>query len=176
MQPKQTMPAAPRMSLFDVAAEYRAQVEALYDIDLDEQTLADTLEALSGDLEVKANNTAIVVKNLEALADAMDREIRRMDERRKATQARAMSLRRYILQAMDLAGVKRIESPWFRLRTQNNPQSVDVFDEAQVPSEYRKTPPPPPPEVSKTLIRAAIESGVDVPGARLIQTRRLVIE
>ena len=39
-------------ALYELAAEYRADAEKLADMDLDEQTLADTLEGLGGELEV----------------------------------------------------------------------------------------------------------------------------
>ena len=48
------------LSLFSIAAEYRADCEKLCDLDLDEATLRDTLEGMSGELEVKARNVAIV--------------------------------------------------------------------------------------------------------------------
>ncbi|MBI5270655.1 MAG: siphovirus Gp157 family protein [Burkholderiales bacterium] len=163
-------------SLFEVAAQYRDDIERLLDLDLDEQTLADTLDSLGGELQVKAQNTVMAARSLEALAEAMGREMQRMEQRRKAVQARAASLRRYIMDAMQLAGVKRIECPAFRIRTQANPASVEVFDPDQVPDAYRRQAAPPPPEISKSAIHDAIKLGVEVPGARLVKTSRLVIE
>jgi hypothetical protein len=56
------------MNLFEIASEYRADAAKLEDLDLDETTLSDTLEAISGDLETKCMNTAFVARNLEATA------------------------------------------------------------------------------------------------------------
>ena len=39
-------------SLYDIAAEYRQTADKLADLDLDEQTISDTLEGMSGALEV----------------------------------------------------------------------------------------------------------------------------
>jgi hypothetical protein len=39
-------------ALYEIAHQYRADADKLADMDLDEQTLADTLDSLSGDLEV----------------------------------------------------------------------------------------------------------------------------
>ena len=58
-------------ALYELAAEYRADCEKLADMDMDEQTLADTLEGLSGELEVKAQNVIMFTRNLEATAAAI---------------------------------------------------------------------------------------------------------
>ena len=57
--------------LFVLAGEYRSAAQKLADLDLDEQTVADTLESLSGDLEVKATNVAMFARDLEARAEAI---------------------------------------------------------------------------------------------------------
>ena len=46
-------------ALYLLAEEYRAAAEKLADLDLDEQTVADTLESLAGSVEVKATNVAM---------------------------------------------------------------------------------------------------------------------
>ena len=54
------------LTLYTIADQYLQDLQKLQDMDLDEQTFADTLESLSGDLEVKATNVAMFVRNLEA--------------------------------------------------------------------------------------------------------------
>ena len=46
------------------------------DPELDPQTLADTMEAVEGELEIKAENYAKVMKNLEADVAGIKAEIR----------------------------------------------------------------------------------------------------
>ena len=41
-------------SLYDIAAQYRADVARLADLDLPAEVITDTLDAMSGELEVKA--------------------------------------------------------------------------------------------------------------------------
>ena len=77
---------------------------------------------------------------------------------------------------MEVAGVTKIESPYFRLTLQNNPPAVDVFEPGLVPSEFMTQPAPPPPAPDKTAIKQAIAAGQDVPGARLSQSQRLVVK
>lgn len=67
----------------------------------------------------------------------------------------------------------KIKAPDLALRIQNNPPSVVVEDERQVPEAYRE-------EVTmvkllKSEIGKALKAGEAVAGARLEQTTRLVI-
>lgn len=162
-------------ALYEIAAAYRADAERLAELDLDPQTLADTLESMSGELEVKAQNVAFVARNIEALAASIKEAEGTMATRRKALESRAASLRSYLLRNMQLAGVQKIEGPYLRLSIKNNPAAVDVFDAAQIPSDYMRQPEPPPPAPDKTAIKEALKAGVDVPGARLSQSQRLDI-
>lgn len=162
-------------SLYDIAAEYRQAADKLADLDLDEQTIADTLEGMSGALEVKAQNVVLFARNLEATAAAIKDAEAAMAARRKAMESRAASLRRYALSAMQVAGVQSIECPYFKLTVRKNPPAVEVFDAAQIPAQFMRTPEPPPPAPDKKAITEAIKAGQEVPGARLVSGERLEV-
>lgn len=162
--------------LFLVAAEYREMAEKLADLDLDEQTIADALEGESGALVAKGTSVAAVVRNLEASADAIKAAEQQMAARRKAIEARAKRLRQYLLDCMRMAGVQKIESPYFVVCVRANPPAVDVFDSAQVPQDYMRTPEPPPPEPDKKRIAEALKAGQDVPGCALSHGYRIDIK
>lgn len=162
-----------KLSLYDISAEYREAVATLSDLNLDEQTIADTLEGLGGDLQVKATNVAAFMRNLEATAASIKDAEAQMAARRKAIENRAAGLRRYLLGCMQLAGVTKIESPYFALCVKANPPAVEVFDERQVPAEFMDQPEPPPAKPNKTAIKAAIKAGIEVPGCKLVQGSRL---
>lgn len=72
------------LTLYQIADQYLQDMQLLQDRDLDDQTFADTLESLSGDLEVKAQNVAMFIRNLEASAEAIKQAELQMAERRKA--------------------------------------------------------------------------------------------
>lgn len=163
-------------ALYVLAHEYREAAERLADLDLDEQTIADTLEALGGDLEVKAANVAMFTRNLDATAGAIKEAEGQMAARRKAIEARADGMRRYLLACMRSAGVQKVETPLLRLAVRDNPPAVEVFDTELVPTEFMRQPEPPPPAPDKTAIKTAIKAGRDVPGTRLVITQRLEIK
>jgi Siphovirus Gp157. len=55
----------------------------LEDPELDPQTLSDTMEGIEGELEVKAESYAKVMKNLEADVAGIKAEIDRLSERKR---------------------------------------------------------------------------------------------
>ena len=52
-------------NIYEIASDWFRVQDMMEDPELDPQTLADTLEAIEGELEVKAENYAKVMKNLE---------------------------------------------------------------------------------------------------------------
>jgi hypothetical protein len=163
------------LSLYVIAQEHRAMVEALMATDNDAQTIKDTVEAESYPLEVKAQNVAYAVKNLEATAAAIKAAEQDMAARRKAIESRAMHIKEYIKTCMEVAGVSKIECPHFALSIKKNPASVDIFEEKSIPAEFMRQPEPPPPSPDKTAIKEALKTGREVPGAMLAIGTRLEI-
>ena len=163
-------------ALYQLAAEYRQAQSDLIDLDLDEQTIADTLEGLSGTLEAKATNVGFMIRNLEGLAfQIKDAEVA-MAARRKAIENRAEAIRAYLLNNMVACNISKIESPYFALTVRKNPAKVVIDDAGAIPCDLYRYPEAPPPEPDKKAIKAAIESGVSVAGAHLEQGVSLQIK
>lgn len=163
------------ITLYQLAAEHRADLEKLADLDLTPEALADTLESLGGELEAKAQNVVAFLRNLETTAAAIKEAEADMAGRRKAIENRVDGLKRYVLESMQNNGIQVIECPLFKISIAKNPAAVEIEDERLIPADYFTNPPPPPPQVDKKLIAQAIKDGFDVPGARLRQGVRLAI-
>ena len=161
-------------ALFLIASEYRAAAHVLADLDLDPQTVADTLEGLAGELEVKAKSVAFVVRAIEAEAAAMKEWAKTATERARLAMHRADALRAYLARCMDETGLERIEGPGVKLSFRKS-QAVVIDGEDLIPSEFMNSPAPPPPTPNKIAISNAIKSGVDVPGAHLEHRKSLQI-
>lgn len=163
-------------SLYVVAAEYRAAADQLADLDLPENVVRDTLESISGDLEAKAINVAQFIRNLEASAEQIKAAEKSMADRRKAMEKRADDVRQYLLDNMLMAGISKIECPYFRMAIRENPPAVVINEPGLIPAAYMTDPAPPPPAPDKKLIKKAIDDGFDVPGAHLARGKRLEIK
>ncbi len=161
-------------ALYVIANEYRDAAQKLADLDLDPQTVADTLEGLSGELEVKAQSVAYMVRNLEVTAAAIKEFEAQQAARRKAIENRAEGLRQYLARCMEATGIERIEGPGVKLSFRKS-SAVAIDGADLIPAEYMRTPEPPPPSPDKKAIADAIKAGVDVPGAHIEHRRSLVI-
>jgi hypothetical protein len=167
------------MKLYEISSAYRQLAERLADLNLDETTVADTLEAsgLTDALPDKAQGVEMVARAAEMHCPAIDAEIARLQALKARRQKIAQGLRDYIRWNMENAGVQRIDCQLFCLSLKKNPPSVEVLDEKQIPANYWTTPEPKPPEprIDKKAIAAAIKAGTEVPGAKLNQGVRLEI-
>lgn len=163
-------------ALYVLADQYLAAAQTLADLELDPQTVADTLEGLTGELEVKATNVAMFVRNLEASAEAIKAAEAQMAARRKAIENRAERVREYLKAQMERTGIREIASPYFKLAIRNNPAAVVIDAASQIPAEFMRQPEPPPPSPDKKAIAAAIKAGKEISGAHLEQSTRLEIK
>lgn len=161
-------------SLFLIAAEYRDAADKLADLDLPPEVVADTLEGLSGELEVKAQAVGHMIRRLEADAAAIKQWAQTANYRAKAVQARADSLHAYLSNTLAACGIKRVEGPGIALSWRKS--SVVIVDGVDLlPDEYMSAPPPPEPAPNKKAISDALKAGVDVPGAHLEHRQHLQI-
>jgi len=163
-------------ALYTLANEYVEAADALQNLDLDSQTISDTLEGLSGDLETKCSNVAFVIRNMESLAEQIKQAEQQMAARRKAIENRAGHVREYLKFNMERTGISKIDSPYFRISLRQNPVSVVVDNEGSIPCEFFRYPEAPPPSVDKKAIKAAIEAGEEVNGAHLERGTSLIIK
>ena len=162
-------------TLFEVAANYRALAEKLHDTDLDDKTIEDTLESESGDLVEKLTNIGFVIRNIDAEVSAMKDAEEKIAARRKSKENRIVRLKAYALANMLATGKTKIESPYFVMGLRNNPESVVIDAESQIPADYmREIPASYSPD--KTLIKKAIQDGYEVPGCHLTRTQSLQIK
>jgi len=163
------------MNLYQLANDFTEQATNLADLDLDEQTIADTLEGLIFPVEVKATNVAAFVLNLEADVSAIKQAEERLAARRQSIENRAKHLRQYLLANMERCGITEITAndKTFAIKLKQNPESVKIDDETAIPPDYfiekiSKT-------LDKTLVKKSIKEGATVPGCHLERGTRLDI-
>ena len=155
---------------------YRSELERLADSgEVPPEEIADTLEALEGDVRDKAVAVAAFTRNLDSSAEAIREAGLAMLARADRLERRADSVRNYLLFQMQCAQITKIESPWFVVSVRKNPPSVVIEDEILIPAELMVTPDPPPKRPNKMAIGNKLKAGEEVPGARLMQTERLEI-
>jgi hypothetical protein len=160
-------------SLFVLTNQYLELASKLSNLDLDAETVADTIEAsgIVDSLTDKATAIEHVARGAEAHNAAIDAEIARLQALKAHRVKVASGLRQYLLDNMLRMQIEKIECPLFQISIRKNPPSVDVFDTINLPSEYMVVPEPKPPVAAPDKKRLAIDlkAGKEITGARLVQ-------
>ncbi|MEJ2406557.1 MAG: siphovirus Gp157 family protein [Candidatus Thiodiazotropha sp.] len=141
--------------------------------DIPLEAAMNTLEGIEGQLQEKAVNVAKFMQNLDATAKSIREAEQQMAHRRKAIENRSRWIKDYLKNNMEAAGILKIESPWFRLAIQKNPEAVEIVNEAAVPDDFKSE--VVTVKIDKAAIKQAIRGGGEVPGVTLFQGTRLAI-
>jgi len=160
------------LRLYELAPAYAYLIDAL-DEDGDPSDGHAHLDALSDAIDAKAASIAHVLAQLDAEAEMMRAEEKRLAARRQARERRAESLRDYLRMSLDAAGVSKIKSATHTISVGDGPQRVVVEDEGAIPAEFLRT----KIEIDKRAILVAMQSlGECVPGTRVERGRVLRIK
>lgn len=169
------------MTLYQLNAEFEELYNLLCDLpDDDEEALEayyTTLEGIQGEIDQKMENIACFIKQLNADAAALKAERDAIDARLNAKKHKADRLKAMLQDALVNAGLKRLEMPKAKISLRQNPPSVIITDLGAVAaSAYIKPRVIKEADVDKTAIKAAIQSGEDVPGAELESKTSITIK
>jgi hypothetical protein len=127
--------------LYELSDQYLAVLELLEldSIDDDAGQLELALDSIAARITDKAEGIVGLVKQFEGMAELRAAEAKRMKALADADQKRADRLRDYLLRHLVEIGTEKIDTARFRISVRQNPPSVQVVDEAQIPEEYLRT-------------------------------------
>ena len=164
------------MTLYEITQDYLQIQHMMEDPDLDPKTLADTMEGIEGELEVKADGYAKVIRNMESDISAIKAELTRLSDRKKTIEKNIQTLKLALQKAMEITGKTKFKTELFSFGVRNNAPAV-VIDEQyieNIPTEYLRIKEP---EIDKTKLKEALKAGVDLEGiAHLEKSSSLVIK
>ena len=161
------------ISLYELAAQYQRDLEHIQNSDLDEDQAIQLLESMQGAIQEKAKNVAMVIRNMETTSDAIHDAIIDMAARRKSIDKKIEWMKAYLLENMERTGITKIESPHFVISLRDNPESLIVEQDAEIPPEYLK---PQAPVLDKFALKKDMQLGVIVPGCRLERKKSVRIK
>ncbi|ENS7825060.1 siphovirus Gp157 family protein, partial [Neisseria gonorrhoeae] len=151
------------LALYRCAADVQAALDYYFDSETERE---DTLEAVIGQFEVKAQSVIAYIKNQEITEKMLEGHIGRMTGKLKAAKARNQSLKDYLARNMQAAGITEIKADDGTFKASfRKSEAVVILDEAQIPAEFMREAVKTEPD--KTAIRKAIESGRQVAGAKI---------
>lgn len=159
------------ISLYELGEAYKNLPYVLDSQDPDE--LKVYLNSIEVQIREKSSNIVMYAQNLNLTAEGIDNEIERLKELRDSYRKKAQRLKDYISWVLQENDIQLVESDLFRLSFRKS-ESVEVYDITQLPESFLKV------KIEKSLdkdmIKKAIKSGVEVPGATVITKQNLQIK
>jgi len=133
--------------------------------DLDDETLADTLEGLS---ELPDLLKAVVRSSLldEALAIGLKGRLGEMKERLERLIERSSRKREMVCSSMARTGLAKLLAEDFAVSLRQGLPKLEVLDEAKIPEPFLI---PQPPKLDRAAMLSALKRGKVVEGASLIE-------
>ena len=164
------------MKLYEISNEYNQFLQAVEDEEIPIEAVADTLEAIEGEFEDKADNIACVIKNKEAELLARKAEKDALDKRIKSKKAQIDSLKNYLSCSMQAIGMERLETPRNAISFRKS-TSLYIADEEAFKAKYpdlcitETTVKIPKADVTKLM-----KEGQELEGAELKQSMNLQVK
>lgn len=151
------------MNIYELQETWKKIADMLYEEDVDEQCVLDTLESIEGDIEDKADSYAKIIKEFEALRDARKAEAKRLTESASVLDNRIKFLKGNLFNVMKETGKTKFNTELFSFNICKNGGKQALTIDGEVPEEFTKV----IIENDTDKIRQALEDGENLPFAHL---------
>lgn len=164
------------MKLYELTDAY-AELAALLDECESEEEAAQLwaqMDEVGASIAEKADNYARFLLNKQAEVDGLDKEIARLQKRKRSAENRIEQLREHMKFAMGVAGATEIRTALGKWTVRKNAPRVEVLDESEVAPEFFE---PQPPKLMKSRLQqhwkdtGEIPDGCDVVQSESVQFR-----
>lgn len=137
------------------------------------EIVADALSITQQELQAKAIDYGYLIKSLEDSEEIFDREIKRLQERKKQITKTKEKLKENLTNAMQEFSIIKIKGKTIDVSFRKSEQ-VAIYDESILPDEYKRTKISVEPDKAK--IKNDIKDGIIVDGAKIIVKNNLQIK
>lgn len=145
------------------------------------QAWFDTLDGMEQEIQNKAEAVAIYIKSITAEAEIIKAEESRLRSRRQSKEKAAERMKKYLMDCMTAAKLKKIDMPRAAISIRNNAEAVEITDEsgfiawAQANNrddllKYSA------PEIRKTFVKQDLKAEKDIPYAKLTRSQSVIIK
>lgn len=126
------------LSLYNITNQFVELMNKAQDGELTEEEYNKLGEELALELQNKSSGIIGYVQNEEALINAIDEQIKRLQEFKKSKQNNIDKFKEYVKQNMDKLEITKIETELGVLSIAKNPISVEIIDIDKVPKQFIK--------------------------------------
>lgn len=152
-------------TLMDLTGEYLELYEMLSDGDTEEQVIKDTLEAITGEIGIKADGYAVVIDKLMGEAAMRFKMAKKLTSSAKALENNATRMKNRLKYCMEQMDKKELKGEYFTYKISGNggKQPLKYVDGVEIPQSYMKV----VVDVDNDKVRKALEAGEKLPFAYL---------
>lgn len=158
-------------TLYELTGQFRELLELVEQGEVDHEMLADTLEGLEGEIEIKADGYAKVIKELEGKTAMLKGEIERLSNRKSAIENNIKTMKESLEIAMRTTGMTKLKTDLFSFSIQKNPPKLVIDKPEEIPEEYLI---PQEPKINSKAIKDMLKEK-ELPFAHLEQSESLRI-
>lgn len=127
-------------------------------------------EELAIELQNKGTNIVGYALNEESLIDAIDIQIKRLQEFKKLKQNNLDRFKEYVKDNMERIGITKMDTELGTLSIAKNPMSVEIVNEDEIPKEFKQE--IVTEKIDKTAIKKHFkETGEMIPGTNIIDDK-----
>lgn len=157
------------MQLYELSQRYQAILNLAESGEYEPEALEDTLEALDDAIEDKAEGYAIINQHLKNSESLLKGEINRLQERKKSIEKNRKYLNEILKEEMLAMGKQKIKTDKFTIWAQNNPVSIQVTDESNIPFNFYEEQQP---KLNKSKLKDYLQKhNEEIEGVELVQTQ-----
>lgn len=156
------------MTLYEMTAAERSLLELLEAGEIDEQTFADTCEAIGTDKKLEAYGK--IISQMKADLESVKNEKTRLDKIAKTLNASIERMKKSVLAYLVGTGQEKAKAGSFSFRISRS-EETEVDDLSLLPEMFIRV----KYEPDKAAIKEAIENGLDVPGAHIKNKESVVM-
>ena len=156
------------MTLYDLTVQMQEILDMAETGEFDEDLIANTLEGVEGEIEVKLDNYGIIVNELMTDVAKIDQEIKRLTAKKKTISGSIDYLKNMVTQTMNTMNTKKVKGEKFTWSIQKNGGKAPLIIEdnitpLDVPEDFQQV------DIGfdKTEIRKVLELGYSLPFAHL---------
>ena len=161
------------MNIYEIKGNFLELQDLIESGDYDEDVLQDTLEAIQGEFEVKAEGYGQVITNLDNLVEGLKSESQRFISRAKSIEINIERMKGILKDSLLDMGLKNVKTEHFAFATRRS-ERLEILDESMIYGSYIKT--KVLSSVDKTRLKKDIKNGLVCNGAEITDNYSLQIK
>ena len=156
------------MTLYELNVQMQEILDMAESGEFDEEIIANTLEGVEGEIEIKLDSYGVIIIELQADIEKIDQEIKRLTTKKKTISNSIDYLKKMVMQTMGTLNTRKVKGDKFTWTiAKNGGKAPLIIDEdmpaISLPEEYQLWDVKP----NKEVIRQDLEAGKELPYARL---------